>query len=90
MEFNIKDFETMVEKINKPSVIIYGSSSAIGFLKEHWVERAVKVQFCPLPYDDDKIFVMPAEGTERVIKFEIPERAEELRRYLGIEEEVKE
>lgn len=87
MEFNIKDFEAMVEKINKPSVIIYGSSSAIGFLKEHWVEKTVKAQFCPLPYDDDRIYIILAKELERPIKVVFPEEEERLRKYLGLESE---
>jgi hypothetical protein len=69
--FNIKEFMGVVEAINKPSVIIYGSSSTIDFLKEHWVEKAVKAQFCTFDYDDDRIFVMPAEGIEKPITIEI-------------------
>ena len=87
MEFNIKDFEAMVEKINKPSVVIYGSSSAIGFLKEHWVEKTVKAQFRSLPYDDDRVFVIPYEELEKPIKVVFPEEEERLRRYLGLESE---
>ncbi len=85
--FNIKDFMGMVEAINKPSVIIYGSSSVIDFLKEHWVEKTVKAQFCPLPYDDDKIFIIPNEELERPIKLVFPEWKYELGEYLRFESE---
>lgn len=80
--FNIKDFIGIVEAVNKPSVIIYGSSSLIDLLKEHWVENAVKAQFCSVPCDDDKIFIIPNEELERPIKFVIPKYEEEIRKYL--------
>lgn len=87
--FNIKDFTGMVEAINKPSVIIYGSSSSIDFLKEHWVEKGVKAQFCSVPCEDDKIFILPNEELEKPIKFVLPERKEEIRKYLGFESDGK-
>ena len=87
MEFNIKDFEAMVEKINKSSVIIYCSSA-----KESWVKVAVddlrlKAQIHSFPWEDDRIFMMPAEEMEIPIKFVFPEREYELGKYLGIESE---
>lgn len=87
MEFNIKDFEAMVEKINKPSVVIYCSSA-----KESWVKKAVddlriKAQIRSFDYEDDRIFVMPVEEIERPIKLAIPEEQERLKRYLGLESE---
>lgn len=87
MEFDIKEFESLVRKMNKPSVIIYGSSSAIDLAKEYWVIEGAKAQFCALPYEDDRIFVLPAEAIESPIKLVIPEERERLRKLLGIGEE---
>lgn len=72
MEFNIKDLEELVEKINKPSVVIYCPSSIVDYLKMNWDEKMPKAQFYSYDYEDDKIYVLPAEEMERPIKFVIP------------------
>lgn len=87
MDFNIEDFKALVEKINKPSVIIYCSST-----KESWVKKAVddlriKAQIRSFDYEDDKIFIMPAEELDKPIKVVYPEYEERLKRYLGFESE---
>ena len=71
MDFDIKEFEALVEKINKPSVIIYCSSSIVDGLKEHWVEKRVKAQFRTFDYEDDRIFIMPVEELEKPITIEV-------------------
>lgn len=84
MDFNIEDFKAIVEKTNKPSVMIFCSSSTRDCLEKHWVEEKIKAQFYTSPYDDDRIFVIPVEEMERPIKLVIPEEQERLKRYLGM------
>lgn len=75
MDFNIKEFEKtvkyLIEKTNKPYIIVYCPSSIIDTLKEQWNEEIAIARFVPFDYGEDKIFVIPTEELEKSIKFVI-------------------
>lgn len=75
MDFNIKEFEEtvkdLIEKTNKPYIIVCCPSSIIDTLKEQWNEEIAIARFVPCDYGEDKIFVIPTEELEKSIKFVI-------------------
>lgn len=84
MEFDMNKFKKFIKDMQSPSLIAFCTPLLVECLKELWDNKIAKVEFRPLPYHDDKIYVFPVEVVNKPFTVEMPEMSEESQVYYDL------